>query len=262
MTDTEQQAPKTYKPASRQTGALIVLSVGLFLGIILIGVVMINQLMGTNNPPIPTVDVLRPTNTPDLGTTINIIPIANAEPLSNLTLVGDDGTPFEMWNDLNGKYVLVYFGYTNCPDYCPLTLAEFTQIKRQLGTLADQFEFVMVSIDPDRDTPQIIRTYLDQFDPNFIGVQADVALLEPLFIEYGMSISVPPPGSTPMPHSMDHGTGGLGMHTVGLDGGYLVDHTAYSYLVDKEGSLRVIFGFDTSIELMMAEIQRVLAEDE
>jgi protein SCO1/2 len=247
--------PPTPKTAPPQRGALIVLSLILILGVLLIGAEMVNQVAGLTAAR----TALPPTNTPDLVVSAFIIPIEPPLVLNDFTLTRDDGTPIRLWDDLAGKYTLVYFGYTNCPDYCPLTLAKFLRVKSLLGEQADQFNFVLISVDPYRDTPQVIRAYLDQFDEAFIGFQGAPDVFEQIEGDYGLSLNVPPPDSTPMPHNME-GMEMLSTPMTAVDGGYLVDHSAYSYLIDPEGRLRVIFGYETTFEEMLAEIERVMAD--
>src|SRR5450759_258239 len=87
------------------------------------------------------------------------------------------GRPYELAAD-TGKLVLLYFGYTHCPDYCPMMLTDWARVKRDLGAKADGIRFVFVSVDPDRDTPQLTERFVRDFDPSFIGLAPTVTELE------------------------------------------------------------------------------------
>ena len=78
----------------------------------------------------------------------------------------------------------MFFGYTNCPDVCPLTLAEYREIKSRLGEKADQVEFVFITVDPDRDTPERMQAYVGSFDPAFIGLSGNLAEMEKVWSGY------------------------------------------------------------------------------
>ncbi len=80
--------------------------------------------------------------------------------------------PFQL-SDQQGKIVLIFFGYTNCPDVCPITLSEFKRIKAMLGDKADRVRFVYITVDPERDTVERINTFLQNFDPTFTGLTAE-----------------------------------------------------------------------------------------
>lgn len=235
----------------RQPIAMIVLSLILLSGLIVISIVLISSFGSA--APAPT-EMPSPTNTPDMGSGAEIIPINPPQALTNFVAADANGDTISL-SDLRGKWALLYFGYINCPDFCPLTMTEFVQVKSMLGERADQFNFVLVSIDPERDTPEALQTYLANFDPAFIGMLGDLDTLRPLEAEYGLSILFPDAG-TPAGNSMP-GMDGIPM--TAIDGGYIVDHTTYSYLIDPDGNLRAIFSFNTSAEAMIAEFERVSA---
>lgn len=138
-----------------------------------------------------------------------------------LTNQNDDATSL---SDLRGKYVLLTFGYTHCPDVCPLTLNEFRGIRESLGEQADLVEFMFISVDGKRDTPAVIKQYFEtrKLD-GFIGLTGEESDLHELGTDYGLFFDV-------------------GANT--SKGGYLVNHTAGSYLLDPEGRwiMRYQFG--------------------
>src|SRR5512135_226101 len=88
---------------------------------------------------------------------------------ADFSLIDQNGASYRL-SDQKGKTVLLFFGYTHCPDECPGTLAQFKQIKQLLGKKADQVEFAMITVDPERDTVGQLRNYVPGFDPSFIGL--------------------------------------------------------------------------------------------
>ena len=159
-----------------------------------------------------------------LGTVIN-------PPLlvRNFTLPASTGSDLSL-HDLNGKFRMIFFGYLHCPDFCPLTMAEFKRVKQLLGDDAGEVEFIYISVDGARDTPQIIANYLDNFDPTFIGFQGNDATLAQIQPDYGFY------------YQRRLGTGSQAE--------YVVDHSTRSYLLDREGRLRSSFTYDTSPDLI------------
>ncbi len=146
------------------------------------------------------------------------------------TLVGaqSDGTSFDL-KELGGKVVMLFFGYTSCPDICPLALADMKQVKTQLGAKADDVAVVFVTLDPERDTPERLRTYLNAFDPSFIGVTMSETQLEQAKKDYGVfSEKVVPEASQ---SAAD----------------YLINHTGWTYVIDQKSDLREVFATDVPI---------------
>lgn len=142
-------------------------------------------------------------------------------------------------SDLEGKHTLVFFGYTHCPDFCPITLAEFIQIKRALGDQADRIQFLFVSVDGERDTPAAIRAYLDGFDPTFIGMSGVRETLEPIRPDYGLYYEL--------------------RTNEGRGENYLVDHSTPSYLIDPQRRLAAIYSYGASAAIIAADIAERLA---
>ena len=126
----------------------------------------------------------------DVGTANSSSPTAGArvDPphrLQDFTLTSQTGAPLSL-SDLRGRAVLMFFGYTHCPDVCPTTLADYTRIKQALGGDADKVAFMFISVDGKRDTPDVLAQYLHQFDDQFIGLTADEATLKRIGAEYGL----------------------------------------------------------------------------
>ncbi|MBI5030923.1 MAG: SCO family protein [Chloroflexi bacterium] len=120
-------------------------------------------------------------------------------------------------SDYRGNWLLIYFGYTHCPDECPLTLAQFKKIHDDLKTDAARAHFVFVTVDPVRDTPEQMKVYLGQFDPSFIGLTGTPATLNLMYRKYGVAAEA------------------------NADGTPKVDHTNAMYLFDDQGQLSFIY---------------------
>jgi protein SCO1 len=143
---------------------------------------------------------------------------------SDFELTDQYGQRFKL-SDQHGKLVVIFFGYTNCPDICPTTLSEYQSIRNSLGESGDQFRFLFITVDPERDTPERLRDYIGHFDPDVIGLTGHRDALEPVWKSYGVYQQKQDAGSA---------------------AGYLVDHSTRTYVVDQDGNLILTypFGFD------------------
>jgi protein SCO1 len=121
--------------------------------------------------------------------------------------------------DYRGKVALLYFGYTHCPDVCPLTLAQLHVVMQRLGPLADGARILFVSVDPARDTPAVMHAYVNAFDPHAVGLTGDARATEALSKRY-RSAFTREPGSA--------------------DGSYEVSHSSAIYVFDRDGKARVL----------------------
>jgi protein SCO1/2 len=138
-----------------------------------------------------------------------------------------------------GKLALVFFGYTHCPDVCPLTMAEFKQIKEQLGDKAGAVSFVFITVDPQRDSPENIQTYLRNFDETFIGLTGDEAALQPVWDHFGVYRE---------------------KQELGSAAGYLMDHSSRLYLLDAEGRMVMTFSYGMQADEIAADIRHLLED--
>lgn len=155
----------------------------------------------------------------------------------DFTLTDTDGRPFHFREETEGRLALVFFGYTNCPDICPTTLADWAKTRAELGRRADRVRFVFVSVDPERDTPEVADAYAKKFDSSFIGLSPDSASLER--IRKGFRISS---WREDMP-----------------DGGpYAVAHSAQSFLVDRKGMVRLIYPFGFTSSELAEDLRRLM----
>ena len=120
--------------------------------------------------------------------------------------------------DFHGKLVLIFFGYTQCPDVCPTTMTELAQVMKQLGPQADQVQVLFVTLDPARDTQALLANYVPAFDPRFMGLRGDQAATEKVAKEFKIFFQKVPGKS---------------------EDSYTIDHTAGSYVFDKAGQVRL-----------------------
>jgi protein SCO1/2 len=139
--------------------------------------------------------------------------------------------------DLKGKPFLVFFGYTHCPDVCPTTLFDISEVMRALGPDADRTSALFISVDPDRDTPAVLKDYLSSFDPHLRGATGSQANLDKVEKEYRVySKKVP----------------------TGKNGDYSMDHSAVVYLMDKDGRFVAPFRLDRKPADSAAELRKYL----
>lgn len=165
--------------------------------------------------------------------------LQTARDISDPELVDQDGRPFH-FSDMRGRVVLVLFGFTNCPDICPTTMAKFVQLQRSSGTEAEKIAFVLLSVDAERDTPATLKTYLEKFSPEFIGLTGEPAKLKALAKEFSASF---------FKGSLD-----------ASGDGYTVAHSQQVFVLDPAGRLRAEF-YSPSVEAMSGITLALLAEE-
>jgi protein SCO1/2 len=179
------------------------------------------------NPP-------RPTPTP------GGIPTSRfRERIEPVAMINQDGEPVSLAN-LRGKPTLLAFGYSSCPDVCPLTLADFKKVKARLGPDGERINFAMIFVDPARDTPAILKPYLAAFDASFVGLTGDKAAIDKTVAEFDASYQI----ESPRP---------------GFEG-YLVAHTSFIYALDADGVWRLSFPFQTSADVISADLRKLIVE--
>ncbi|WP_201747274.1 SCO family protein [Glaciimonas sp. PCH181] len=135
----------------------------------------------------------------------------------DFALTDNNGKPRTL-ADFKGKAVVVFFGYTQCPDVCPTTMAEMGSVMKELGPLADKVQVLFITVDPERDTQALLAQYVPAFDPRFLGLYGDLAATEKVAKEFRVFYQKVP-GKTP--------------------GSYSIDHTAGSYVFDPAGHIRL-----------------------
>jgi protein SCO1/2 len=161
---------------------------------------------------------------------------ADLPPGGDFTLTDHNGKSFST-EDLRGKTFLVYFGYTLCPDACPLTMSRLRSVYNILGKSSNDMVILFVSVDPKRDTPEKLKQYLKQFDLNTIGLSGSPEEIRKAADLYKIYYNYVDSGS---------------------EAGYLVDHTTLVFLIDKTGKIRYQFRHSDPVELMASVIRLLL----
>lgn len=156
----------------------------------------------------------------------------------NFTLTDDTGHPFELAS-LRGKAVLIFFGYTSCPDACPTTLSKLSTVYRRLGADAKRVKTLYISVDPERDTPAALRADLAYFKVDALGLTGTKAEIDKVVKLYGAAYEiVPTPGSAAQ---------------------YTVSHTTTLYALDPSGRTRILFDYDAKADDIVSGIKTILA---
>jgi protein SCO1/2 len=153
-----------------------------------------------------------------------------------LELTDHNGKPRTL-ADFRGKVVTVFFGFTHCPDACPTTLAEMSQVMRELGPDADKVQVLLVTVDPERDTAQVLSQYVPAFHPSFLGLFGDAEATARTAKEFKIFYQKQP------------------LKT----GGYSVDHSAGTYILDREGRLRLFAPYGKGAAAILHDIRLLLA---
>ena len=153
----------------------------------------------------------------------------------DFVLQGSNGAPLRM-SEQRGKVVALGFGYSSCPDVCPTTLADLAKARRKLGAPAD-FQVIYVTVDPERDSPAVLRIYLGAFDASFLGATASPAELAEVRKAYGITTSRVASALT-----------------------YYVHHSSYVYLIDRAGKLRAMMPFGTSADDIAHDVKALLGQ--
>ena len=141
--------------------------------------------------------------------------------------------------DFKGKVAVVFFGYTQCPDVCPTTMQEMAEVKRMLGKDGDRLQAIFVTVDPERDTADMLKAYMGNFDPSFLalrGTPEQTAAVAKDFKIYFKKVD----GKTPTSYTMDHSAG--------------------SYIYDTQGRLRVYYRYGSGVEALAADVRTLLKE--
>ena len=162
--------------------------------------------------------------------------IQSPDKAHGFTLNAADGKTVSL-SDYRGKLVMLYFGYTFCPDVCPATLANTGKALKLLGNKADEVQLIMVSVDPARDSPEKLAEYVAHFHPSFIGVTGEPEQIAELAALYGIFFEK---------HEGTEATG------------YLVDHTATITVIDKEGYLKLVLPFGVTAEEIANDLRNLL----
>lgn len=160
-----------------------------------------------------------------------------ATPAHDFVLRDQTGQSYQL-SAQRGKVVLIYFGYTHCPDECPATLANFKQVRSGLGSQESNVELVFITTDPARDTQARLKDYLAHFDPGIVGLSGPVAELSPVWKAYGVYSAA------------DTATQS--------GGGYQVTHSDFVYVIDRQGNLRLTYAYGETPNNVLQDVQQLV----
>ena len=166
----------------------------------------------------------------------NAVDITGADYAKDFSLKDADGKVRTL-ADFKGKVVVLFFGYAQCPDVCPTTMTEMAQVKQQLGSDGDKLQVLFVTVDPARDTPEVLKAYMGAFDPSFVALipTADqLAATAKDFKVYFKKVE----GKTPTSYSMDH--------------------SAASFVYDTQGRLRLYARYGAGVAPMVSDVKALL----
>lgn len=180
-------------------------------------------------------------------------------PASAFTLMNQDGQPVSL-SDYRGKLVLVYFGYTNCPDACPTTLGAWKSAQAALGAEADQVRFVFISIDPKRDTPDRLKEYLDFFKAPFVGLTGSSQEIDDVAAAYLVFKYSNAPEYENPDHSHEH-TDASDAPVAPNSPSYQVYHSSLTYVIDRTGKVVLAFPLDTPPQVITSDLQELLRRE-
>jgi protein SCO1/2 len=154
-----------------------------------------------------------------------------------LALTDHSGKPRTL-ADFRGKVVVIFFGFTQCPDVCPTTLAEMGKVVKELGADGDKVQVLFVSVDPERDTRELLKQYTTAFHPSFLGLSGDAEATARATKEFKIFVQKQP--------------------TKG--GGYSVDHSAGTFILDGQGRLRLFAQHGAGAPVLMGDIRTLLKQ--
>ncbi|HSW03376.1 MAG TPA: SCO family protein [Aquabacterium sp.] len=175
---------------------------------------------------------------PSAGAGFKAIDITGADYARGFFLPDADGQPRTL-ADFKGKVVVVFFGYTHCPDVCPTTMSELAEVKRSLGADGARVQGVFVTVDPERDTAALLKAYVANFGPDMVGLRGTPEQTKELARQFKVFYAKVP-GKT--------------------EGSYTVDHTAGSYVFDAQGRIRLFTRYGTGAKALADDLKRLLAE--
>ena len=151
-------------------------------------------------------------------------------------LVDHDGKPRSL-ADFRGNVVVVFFGFTHCPDVCPTTLAELAQARKKLGAAGQRVQVVMITVDPERDTPEVLKQYVSALDPSFVGLTGTPDAIAQAAKEFKVFYQKSP-GNSPDSYSVDHSSG--------------------SFVFDPQGRIRLLVPYGKGADVFVHDIEQLL----
>jgi protein SCO1 len=170
----------------------------------------------------------------DAGARFKSTDITGAPYGKTLELTDHNGKPRRL-DDFRGKAVVLFFGFTHCPDVCPTTLADIAQAIKELGPDADRVQVLLVSVDPERDTPDSLGKYVTAFDPRFLGLRGDLDATKKVAAEFKIYFEKAKTGAS-----------------------YTVNHSTQSYVIDPQGRLRLLVRHDRIAQDLAPDLRTIL----
>jgi protein SCO1/2 len=158
-------------------------------------------------------------------------------PAPDFVLADQNGEQFRL-SEQRGNIVVLFFGFTNCPDVCPTALADAAAVRRQLGADAERVKVALITVDPERDTPERLGRYVQTFDPTFFGLSGTPAEIEAVSKAYGVSAT-----RRELPESALK---------------YTIDHSAFLYVIDQTGEWRLVFSPDAAVNDIASDIRNLV----
>lgn len=169
-------------------------------------------------------------------TSFSAIDLTGADYARDFALTDHNGQPRSL-KDFAGKVVVLFFGYTQCPDVCPTSMAELVEVKKLLGKDGERLQGLFVTLDPERDTPEVLKAYMGNFDPTFLALYTTPEKLAALAKDYKVYFKKVD-GKTPT--------------------SYTLDHSAGSYVYDTQGKLRLYTRYGSGAAVLAADIKLLL----
>jgi len=173
----------------------------------------------------------------DKPASFNATDITGASFARDFKLTDHEGNPRQL-SDFSGKVLVVFFGFTFCPDVCPTTLAQMKAVKESLpANERENLQVVFITVDPERDTAEVLSNYVPAFDPSFIGLRGLPEDIEAVAREFKVFFAKVP-GRT--------------------EGSYTMDHTAASYVFDKQGKVRLILRHNVATDVIASDVKQLM----
>jgi len=167
---------------------------------------------------------------------LHAIDVTWQHPDADFHLNAPDGKPRSL-SDFRGKVAIVFFGYTHCPEVCPTTLADLSQLMRKLGSDAAKVQVIFITLDPERDTPKKLGEFVPFFDPSFLGLSGDAEATAKAAKSFGVNYEKHP----------------------GKNGSYTLDHSDGTYLIGKSGKTIWMSRYNQRTDYLAEDIRRLLA---
>ncbi|PZP96750.1 MAG: SCO family protein [Variovorax paradoxus] len=174
----------------------------------------------------------------DTKPSFTAVDITGADYAKDFRLTDHNGQERSL-QDFRGKVVVVFFGFAQCPDVCPTSMAELAQVKQSLGADGGKLQGLFVTVDPERDTPEVLKAYMANFDPSFLALRTSpegLAALAKDFKVYYKKVE----GKTPTSYTMDHSAG--------------------SYVYDPQGRLRLYVRYGSGADALLADVRQLLKQ--